>query len=202
MGVLLLHCVGQVSGTDGIFIYTFGVVPGGGGVIVDHLIIKGDGSLIKKNGQTAAGVFIYHDAPGDVYVPVLGGVGQCMLQGPFTIAVRACALGSGNFVFDSLDVSGFSSSGMETFRWVPGTLCVTGGCRGVLSASVTGHACVPNVAQPLTHVRCARGDPAGTTSPAPQAGSRTSPSPTACSTRTRGTPTGPTPRAVASCWRA
>jgi len=79
----------SVSGTDGIFIYTFGVVPGGGGVIVDHLIIKGDGSLITKNGQTAAGVFIYHDAPGDV----------------------------GNFVFDSLDVSGFSSSGMETFRY-------------------------------------------------------------------------------------
>ncbi len=59
---------GQVSGTDGVFIYTFGVVPGGGGVTVDHLIIKGDGSLIKKNGQTAAGVFVYHDAPGDVYV--------------------------------------------------------------------------------------------------------------------------------------
>lgn len=74
--------------THGINVYSW-LVAAQGYVTIDNLVIMGDGQLDAKNGQTCSGIFIYHDAPGDI----------------------------SNFVVDSVDVSGFSESGFFSFRY-------------------------------------------------------------------------------------
>jgi hypothetical protein len=60
-----------------------------GFITIDNIVFVGDGQLDAKNGQTCSGVFIYHDAPGDI----------------------------SDFVVDSVDVSGFSEAGFFSFRY-------------------------------------------------------------------------------------
>jgi hypothetical protein len=72
----------------GINIYSW-LAAAGGDIEIDNLIVIGDGHLCEKNGQTTNGIFIYHDAPGDV----------------------------ANFYIHDVDVSGFSDSGIFSYRY-------------------------------------------------------------------------------------
>jgi len=74
--------------THGINVYSW-LVGAQGYITIDNLIIVGDGQKDAKNGQTCSGIFIYHDAPGDI----------------------------SGFVIDNVDVSGFSESGFFSFRY-------------------------------------------------------------------------------------
>jgi hypothetical protein len=72
----------------GINVYSW-LVQAEGYITIDNLIFIGDGQLDAKNGQTCSGIFIYHDAPGDI----------------------------SGFVVDSVDSSGFSEAGFFSFRY-------------------------------------------------------------------------------------
>lgn len=74
--------------SHGINIYSW-LQPAQGHVQIDNLIIVGNGGFDFKNNQTTSGIFIYHDAPGDI----------------------------SDFVIDNVDVSGFSEAGFFSFRY-------------------------------------------------------------------------------------
>jgi len=78
----------QPAKQHGINIYSW-LVAAGGNIEIDNLIVIGDGHLDEKNGQTTNGIFIYHDAPGDV----------------------------ANFYIHDVDVSGFSDAGIFSYRY-------------------------------------------------------------------------------------
>jgi len=78
----------DVDDSHGINIYTW-LVGAAGHVQIDHLTLVGNGGLDFQNNQTTSGIFIYHDAPGDI----------------------------SDFVIDSVDVSGFSEAGFFSFRY-------------------------------------------------------------------------------------
>ena len=72
----------------GINVYSW-LVAAGGDIEIDNLVVIGDGHLDEKNGQTTNGIFIYHDAPGDI----------------------------SNFYIHDVEVSGFSDAGIFSYRY-------------------------------------------------------------------------------------
>ena len=78
----------DVDNSHGINIYSW-LVGAAGHIQIDHLVLIGNGGLDFENQQTTSGIFIYHDAPGDIE----------------------------DFVIDAVDVSGFSEAGFFSFRY-------------------------------------------------------------------------------------
>ncbi len=54
-----------VANDSGIRVTAYQAQPLGLGIHIDHLIITGNGGMTSQ-GQITAGIFIYHDAPGDI----------------------------------------------------------------------------------------------------------------------------------------
>jgi hypothetical protein len=77
----------DVAGSNGINIYSWQVPAGGMGFHIRDLIIKGDGALDDK-GKTTGGIYIYHDCPGNI----------------------------SGLTITNVDVSGFSESGLFSYR--------------------------------------------------------------------------------------